>query len=322
MIRFIITHSGRFHADDVCAAAVLSCIHRDATLIRTRDDGLMDRLQDEAIIFDVGRRYEPTRGRFDHHMRDAPEREDGTPYSSFGLVWKHLGQDYLRCLIADADQTVLRDIHERIDERMVRPIDMVDTGRLSPAQMGSVAGISLPELIDTMNPPFDPDVGEEQAERRARDAFSSAVSLVDAMLSARVVDLEAAIRSRAEIETEIRQNWGDPILVLKSPGDAQAVIDALEARHVLMIVQPSSSGGYGLTVGRRCAGSYDNLVDLPAAWGGLSGADLREATGVEGATFCHSALFFAAATTREAAHDLARLALGALEPAQDPSPNP
>lgn len=320
MIKFLITHSGRFHADDVCAAAVLARIQPDATIIRTRDDELMARLQDEAIIFDVGREYDPARGRFDHHMRDAAEREDGTPYSAFGLVWKHLGQDYLRGLIGEADQDTLRAIHQQIDEQVVRPIDMVDNGRLAPADMGVAAGISLPELIDGMNPPFDADASEHLAELTARNAFCSAIYLVDRMLSARVASLEAGIRARADIEAAIREQWDQPTLILKSPGDAQSVIDALEARHVLMIVQPSSSGGYGLTVGRRCAGSYDNLVDLPAGWGGLTGAELQAVTGVEGATFCHRDLFLAATTTREAALELARLALDALEPRNSPSP--
>lgn len=320
MIKYLITHSGRFHADDVCAAAVLTRINPQAAILRTRDDALMDGLAHEAIIFDVGRDYDPARGRFDHHMRDAPEREDGTPYSAFGLIWKSLGLDYLRGLVAGNDEPVLKEIHKKIDELIVRPIDMIDNGKLSPADLGLGAGISLPELVDGMNPPFDPQASEENAAQRADDAFRTASSLFGTMLSARVSDLEAGILARRGIESAIREQWDRPILDLSSPGDAQQVIDDLEARHVLMIIQPSSSGGYGLTVGRKCAGSYDNLVDLPSEWGGLTGEALENLTGVEGATFCHRALFFAATTTREAALSLAQLALDALEPGETPSP--
>ena len=38
------------------------------------------------IVIDVGGQYDPDAGRFDHHQRGgAGERENGIPYSSFGL---------------------------------------------------------------------------------------------------------------------------------------------------------------------------------------------------------------------------------------------
>ena len=57
------------------------------------------------------------------------------------------------------------------------------------------------------------------------------------------------------------------------------------------------------------AGSFDNRLDLPAAWAGLSGAELAAATGVDDAIFAHAARFYAAAGSREGIIALARLAL-------------
>lgn len=70
-------------------------------------------------------------GIFDHHQRGAPEREDGQAYSSFGLIWRHFGLDYLRASgVPDAH---LETVHGSFDKGFVLPVDMVDTGTLSPA---------------------------------------------------------------------------------------------------------------------------------------------------------------------------------------------
>lgn len=50
----------------------------------------------DRVIYDVGRDHDPKRLIFDHHQKNPPLGEDGQPYSSFGLIWRHFGKDYLR----------------------------------------------------------------------------------------------------------------------------------------------------------------------------------------------------------------------------------
>ena len=83
------THSGSFHADDVLAAAALRLANPALTILRTRDQAQMDAAD---ILFDVGRVFDPAACRFDHHQLEYKEaRENGIPFSSFGLVWRELG---------------------------------------------------------------------------------------------------------------------------------------------------------------------------------------------------------------------------------------
>jgi len=56
---------------------------------------------------------------------------------------------------------------------------------------------------------------------------------------------------------------------------------------------------------------------LPAAWAGLTGKDLEAVSGVIGATFCHNGLFVAAARTREAALEMARIAVAHAQQASE-----
>ena len=85
---FLVTHSGGFHADELLSSVILTRLFPDARLVRSRAPEWITPGGDR-IIYDVGGAYDPAAGIFDHHQRGAPLRDDGQPYSSFGLVWRH-----------------------------------------------------------------------------------------------------------------------------------------------------------------------------------------------------------------------------------------
>ena len=73
-----LTHSGKFHADDVFASALLRICYPGIEIRRTFEipEGF------DGLIFDIGG------GRFDHHQTGAPVRPNGVPYAAFGLLWR------------------------------------------------------------------------------------------------------------------------------------------------------------------------------------------------------------------------------------------
>lgn len=76
-----ITHAGMFHADDVLSAAFLYLTFGITEFVRTNDVKSVDIVEDD-IVFDIGG------GKFDHHQKDSPVRQNGIPYAAFGLLWK------------------------------------------------------------------------------------------------------------------------------------------------------------------------------------------------------------------------------------------
>jgi hypothetical protein len=52
----IVTHGGKFHADDAWAVAVLQALHPEADLIRTRDQAIIDTAD---FVVDVGGVWPP-----------------------------------------------------------------------------------------------------------------------------------------------------------------------------------------------------------------------------------------------------------------------
>ena len=70
------THSGKFHADDVFSAALLTILNPDIKIER----GFEVPEDFDGIVFDIGF------GEFDHHQQDRAVRENNIPYAAFGLL--------------------------------------------------------------------------------------------------------------------------------------------------------------------------------------------------------------------------------------------
>jgi uncharacterized UPF0160 family protein len=81
-----------------------------------------------------------------------------------------------------------------------------------------------------------------------------------------------------------------------------------EAPDALFVIYPKRQG-FGLEAVPRELGAFENRRDLPAAWGGLEGAELIAVTGVPDALFCHGKRFLAVATSQAGIERLAELAL-------------
>jgi uncharacterized UPF0160 family protein len=300
-IRRLITHDGRFHADEALAAAVLVRLFPEAEILRTRNAMLIAEAGPEAIVFDVGGTFDPGLGRFDHHQPGAPRRDDGAPLSAFGLVWAHFGRRHLR--MAGVPEDLIEETAAAVDASLVRGIDLLDNGVLDPGALGAAAHLTLPALIEDLNPPFD--AGTSSSEDAA---FLGAVALAGGLLHARVRRIEADLRARREVLDRIRESGGDAILELERGAPFRSALAEAQADHVLFVVHPRKHDWVVSGVSRDLEG-YVLRRDLPEAWAGLEGSALAEETGVADAVFCHRARFMAVAASREGALRLARRAL-------------
>lgn len=295
---FLVTHSGGFHADELLSSVVLTRIFPQAKLVRSRAPEWITPGADR-IIYDVGGAYDADARIFDHHQRGAPLREDGQPYSSFGLVWKHYGRDYLAACAVPAAH--IDAVHASFDANFVLPIDLVDNGALSPT--GPLAGLSLSSLLETLKPDFD-DADPEADNRAFHDALAVARSFVEAGIGRRAAKLRAESIVREAIDA------AGPSRVLELPMGMpfRPAIEKAGADHLLFVVHPRDKD-WCLTTIRTSDEGFDVRADLPATWAGLTGAELEAASGIVGASFCHNGRFVAAARTREAALAMADIAV-------------
>lgn len=115
----LITHHGKFHADDVFATAWLKRIYGDTEVIRIdREDVGKYRSNDECFVYDIGN------GKYDHHSKKCRERRsNGDLYASFGKIVR----DTYHLVGFDRDTYLL------FDKLFVTPIDVVDNDGPSAA---------------------------------------------------------------------------------------------------------------------------------------------------------------------------------------------
>ncbi|NTJ42433.1 MYG1 family protein [Agrobacterium larrymoorei] len=299
-VEFLVTHSGGFHADELLSSVILTRLYPQARIVRSRAPGWITPAEDR-IIYDVGGAYDAEWRIFDHHQRGAPLRENGQPFSSFGLVWKHFGREYLLAYGIPAHH--VEDVHSSFDNSFVLPIDLVDNGALSPATAGQLAGLTLPSLLETLKPTFD------NREPGADDkAFDGALAIARAFVEASIEKKAAKLRAEGLVMKAIEQAGESRVLELSLGMPFRPAIIKAGADHLLFVVHPRDKDW--CVTGIRCADEgFELRADLPAAWAGLTNGDLEKASGVEGATFCHNGRFIAAAKTREAALAMAEIAV-------------
>lgn len=299
-ITHLVTHSGGFHADEVLSTVVLSRLFPEATLIRSRDAEWITPGSGK-IIYDVGRAYDADAGIFDHHQKPNPLRDNGQPYSSFGLIWRHFGKDYLAAL--DVPQSDIDEVHASFEQSFVLPVDLLDNGAIDPSAAGPLSGLTLPVLLETLKPSFD-DIRDEADN----SAFVMAVDVARHFVEAGIRAKSAKQRAEALVKQAIKAAGDGRVLELPTGMPFRSAIESTGADHLLFVVHPRNAD-WTLTTIRKGADTFENRADLPASWGGLTDSALEEATGVKGAKFCHNALFIAVADSRDAIIEMARLAV-------------
>jgi uncharacterized UPF0160 family protein len=297
----VATHPGGFHADDVFAVAALRLAHPDAPIevVRTRDPDVQAAAD---VRVDVGGRDDAATGDFDHHQKGgAGERPNGLRYASFGLVWRAFG-----AAICGGSQ----EAADAIDERLVQGVDANDTGQtIMQSLVGDVRPMTVSGVIGALNPSWDEDL--DQAAEDAR--FAEAVALAQGILERQVAGAAAFRRARELVRAAIAAAAADDPRVIELPSNLpwrETVVG--EAPDARLVVYPKSDG-WGMVAVPVAAGSFDNRMDLPAAWAGLTGAELAAVTGVEDALFAHTARFYASAASRQGVLALARAALAAAD---------
>lgn len=282
----IATHNGNFHADDVFSIAAFKTILPSFKLIRTRDLELIAKAD---IVIDVGGEYDADADRFDHHQRGgAGERENGIPYSSFGLIWKKYGLE-----ICQGNQ----DVANAVDKGLVSTIDALDCGHAE----GVTKGISLSQTISMFNPTW-------QEDNHFDTCFDEAVEFASIILKRFIASANGGISAKEIVGKAIDDAEDPRVIVLEKYTPWKRTVHAL-SEEALYMVYPSPTGQWRIQTVPVEIGSFEDRKPLPKPWAGLSDKALKEVTGIDDAMFCHNGLFIAGAESFESTMKMASIAL-------------
>ena len=282
----IATHNGNFHADDVFSIAALKNIFPSFNLIRTRKLELIAKAD---IVIDVGGEYDADNGRFDHHQRNgAGQRENGIPYSSFGLVWQKYGVE-----ICQGNQEVANSV----DAGLVSTIDAIDCGHVE----GIYEGISLSQTISMFNPTWEEDSNFDEC-------FNEAVDFASRILTRFISSARGGINAKDIVAKAIDTAEDPRLIVLEKYTPWKKTVHSLSS-DALYMIYPSQSGQWIIQTVPVEPGSFEDRKPLPTEWAGLSDDAFKKEIDIDDATFCHNGLFIAGAESFESIMKMASLAL-------------
>lgn len=295
--KICVTHNGAFHTDDLFATATLSILNnRNIKIIRTRDPKV---IATGDYVYDVSGDYNPEKNIFDHHQKGgAGNRDNGIPYSSFGLIWKTYGEKICGS----------KEVADRIDIKIVQPIDAKDNGFdiLTPKIEG-VTPYSAQEIFMAFYPTWKEDNSDID------NIFKNEVKRITLLL---LREIEV---SRADVE-------GEEIIVdsyNRAPDKKIVIIERSLPRYLIQntlpkfpepiyFIYPSGhDDSWKVEAVREDLSTMKSRKFFPEAWRGLmnSDAELRRLTEVNDALFCHQSGFFAHVKSKEGAIKLAEKAL-------------
>lgn len=189
------THSGRFHTDDVFSAALLKILNPQIHIVRRSSvpEGY------DGLVFDLGD------GPFGHHGSNAEFRETGVAYASFGLLWKEYG----KCLVSCKEAKLF-------DESFIEPLDFQDNNG---------GNNLLCRAITQMNPKWD-----EQAD--ADECFFKAVEIAKCILENEIKSMHSTEHAE-EIVRNCLAESNNGIVVLPKGMPWKAVLIPEEAYYVV-----------------------------------------------------------------------------------------
>ena len=186
------THGGKFHADDVFSAALLTYLYPNIQIER----GYQVPCDFEGLVFDIGF------GEFDHHQVDKRVRENGVAYAAFGLLWEKYGASILG-----------QEEAKRFDDKFVQPLDICDnTGEYN----------ELANIIGLYNPAWD-------STADSNEAFHNAVQFALIILDMKFKKVFSIERAKEIVKAAMeKQKDGIMVMEIGAPWKQQVANSEIE----------------------------------------------------------------------------------------------
>lgn len=272
MCHQIITHSQRFHADEIMAIVLLELYYfnnEKYNIIRTRDIEIIKKGQscNNTFVIDVGLIFDTEKLNFDHHQKDnSLVWSDGTPLSSCGMVWKWLRDNkYLH-------QKMNEETMDCVEEELIKHIDAQDNG-IRKWNDGSFISLYNRKHDDT-------NVQDKQFLRAIKAAKDYFINFF--------YDLRAKMKSEKEIFKCIKKSENINDVVVCDSNIVEAAIKVKKYTDKSMVILPHSNGKWIIrSVPKNLNEPYSVQCPTPKEWHGLSNKELENISKIKGLIFVH-----------------------------------
>lgn len=288
----VVVHDGSFHSDEILGCAIMSIYLKGRMrIVRTRDPHIISGAD---YVLDVGGVYNHDMHMYDHHQTEgAGVRDNGIPYATAGLIWKHYGRQIVKN----------EDLWNSIDRKLVQPIDAVDNGvDLIETKFDGVYPYGLHQIVATRRPTW-----REEGDINMDKEFAHLVEFFKDILKRELEIERDKMLANKEVAKAVEVSPYESIVVLHENFPFEEALR--DYPNILFVVSPRLDGTWRVAGVQKEKDSFELRKPLPHAWAGLRGQALQMITGEPKARFCHRALFLAVAEDKDTALRLAKKAL-------------
>lgn len=291
-IKTLGTHSGKFHADDVMATAILSLLLGDIKVTRTRDEDILSKLD---FVFDIAL------GEFDHHQLDKEIRENNIPYAACGLVWREFGARVIQKFNSEFDENDIIWIFDYVDKNLVQGIDATDNGVDIKTEIKIT---SISDIIQSFNPTWDSFDSKDEA---FEEAVGYATEVIKRIINRQV----SVIKARTIVDEAFENRDINEIMVLKKGCPwLQQLLKMDINNEVLFVISPDDNDSeYKIQTVKKSADTFEARKDILESIRGKSSEEINSIIKIDDAIFCHKAGFIASAKSMESALKIAKLSV-------------
>jgi uncharacterized UPF0160 family protein len=286
------THSGKFHADDVMATAILRLLIGDIKVTRTRDEDILNKIN---FVYDIGL------GEFDHHQLNKEIRENNIPYAACGLVWREFGPRVIQKFNSEFDKNDILSIFDYVDKNILQGIDATDNGIDIKSE---IKVTSISDIIQSFNPTWDSESSKDEA-------FEEAVRYATELMK-RIIGRQVSVIKARGIVNEAFQNRDiKEIIVLKNGCPwLQQLLKIDINTEVLFVISPDDNNvEYKIQTVKKTPDTFEARKDLLESIRGKSSEEINSIIKIDDAIFCHKAGFIASVKSMESALKIAKLSI-------------
>lgn len=295
--KICVTHNGAFHTDDLFATAALSILNNgNIKIIRTRDPEIFKKAD---YLYDVGGENIPEKNKFDHHQKGGGGvRKNGIPYASFGLVWKAYGEQICGN----------KEIAERIDRKIVEPIDATDEGfDIYESKIKDVFPYSVEAIFLSESPTW------KESTANIDEIFFKQVDKAVVLLKREITIAKDDISGINTLLEDYKNSKDKKIVISNTDFPRYLLQDTLSrlSEPIYLVYPSSKSNLWKVEAIKKSPETMESRKYFPESWRGFTNGDqkLKDVTGIPDVVFCHQNGFYMNAKSKESAIKLAEKAL-------------
>jgi len=299
----LITHNQKFHYDEILATAVLQTIFPNTKVIRTRDEEV---IKTGDIVYDVGRVYDPSRHRYDHHQNtfnDCFSPKYKIKLSSAGLVFKHFHEELFEKYGMKKGTPIFEDMVDKVYSEFFLPADAIDNGY--DCTFGEIKVRSVADVVDQFN-----SYSETDTEADAYARFMSALKIVAADLHNYLeYVLQDYAVSYESMYHKIKDFNGEIFIIEKRiPNSVIFELNEKLNKDLKYVIYKGERESRIYTI-PKVIGKFGIKYPLHSDWRGLVGDELDKISGIPNCVFVHSSGFTGGNTTLDGAIEMCKKSL-------------